>query len=416
MQSRSLSESLYPWRLGIINAFIVIGLLRLTNLNYYLSQLIGLEVTVDNLGGGAFNFNNYAAVGFLLVLIPAKLIWTSGRWHTAGSIYALMAIYLVNALIAPFVNPSWVLYQLLFLTVALVLHIYVQHVEATFVNRFYRGAKVIFWIGLLLMIFSTVVIFSQHSFSYYLSEFNEVFVQSLDDYGIVKQKYGYLLGFMVAFAIYMVKSRPIKLMVFLLAILSGWGIRSFMIGCIGAFLLYMIRKANRIFVLTLLVGVGFFFLWSDVIMSLVYDSRFYSYLNAFHIVQEFPFGVGLGGYPVYTEQFQRQLFASFFDVSALLDYIPLAPESDVVHLLGSLGPWLGGLHVLIILRIVWLGYRLQGVMDDFQKCILFYFTFMTFFGISEDSIFTINYWVFFGLASGIISRLLYLQRADEQYE
>lgn len=410
LEHSSSSERLLPWRLGIINAFVIIGLLRLTNLNYYLSQLIGLEVTVDNLGGDAFNFNNYAAVTFLLILIPTKLIWDSGRWYSAWPIYGLMLVYIINALTAPFVNLTWVLYQLIFLSVGLVLHLYVQHVESTFVNRFYRGGSFIFRIGILLMIFCSFIIFSSHSWSYYLLEFNEVFVQSLDDFGIVKQKYGYLLGFMLAFSLFMVRSRATKVLVILLAVITGWGIRSFVIGCITAGLLYFVKRANRILVLVLLAAAGFFFLWSDVILSLVYDTRFYSYLNALHIIQEYPMGVGLGGYPEYTEQYQRQLYASYFDVSALLDYVPIAPESDVVHLLGSLGPWLGGIHIAIILRIVWLGYRLQDAMDGFQKCILFYFTFMTFFGISEDSIFSINYWVFFGLSSGIISRLLYLKR------
>jgi len=237
-------------------------------------------------------------------------------------------------------------------------------------------------------------------------------VQSLDDFGIVKQKYGYLLGFVLAYSLFIIKSRSLKILAITLAIITGWGIRSFVIGSIVALLLYLVRRLNRIVVIIGLALAGFFFLWSDVIMSLIYDTRFSSYLNAFHIIQEFPLGVGLGGYPVYTELFHRDLYSSFYDVSALLDYIPLAPESDLVHLLGSLGPWLGGVHLFIILRIVWLGFRLQDEMNAFEKCILFYFTFMTFFGISEDSIFSINYWVFFGLASGIIAKITYQLRTS----
>lgn len=261
------------------------------------------------------------------------------------------------------------------------------------------------------MIFSAVVMFSQHSVSYYLAEFNEVFVQSLDDFGIVKQKYGYLLGFVLAYSLFIVDNRYIKVLAIVLAIITGLGIRSFLIGSVAALLLYKVKRLKTITILVSLAAAGFLFLWSDSIRSLIYDTRFYSYLNALHIIQEFPLGVGLGGYPVYTEIFHRELYASFFDVEALLDYIPLAPESDIVHLLGSLGPWLGGLHMFIILRIIWLGYRLQEELCPFQKCILFYFTFMTFFGISEDSIFSVNYWIFFGLASGIIARVIFQTRS-----
>jgi len=406
----STQQTHWPWRLGIINAFIIIGLLRLTNLNYYLSQLIGLEVTVNNLGGDAFNFNNYAATAFLLLLIPTKLLWSSARWKSAWPIYVLGLIYVLNALLTPYANTTWIAYQIIFLTIALVLHLYVQHIETTFVNRFRRGVYIIYWISLGLMAFSAVIMFSQHSISYYLAEFNEVFVQSLDDYGIVKQKYGYLLGFVIAYSLFVVKNKYVKALAFGLAIITGVGIRSFLIGSVAALLLYIVRRMSSILVLIILSAAGFLFLWSDTILSLIYDTRFYSYLNALHIIQEFPLGVGLGGYPVYTEIFHRELYASFYDVEALLDYIPLAPESDIVHLLGSLGPWLGGLHIFIILRIVWLGYRLQEMLDPFQKCILFYFTFMTFFGISEDSIFSVNYWVFFGLASGIIARVSFQKR------
>lgn len=410
MGTSSTQQRHWPWRLGIINAFIIIGLLRLTNLNYYLSQLIGLEVTVNNLGGDAFNFNNYAATAFLALLIPTKLLWSTARWKSAWPICVLGLIYLLNAILTPYANTTWVAYQLIFLMIALVLHLYVQHVEATFVNRFRRGVHIIYLISILLMAFSAVIMFSQHSIAYYLAEFNEVFVQSLDDYGIVKQKYGYLLGFVIAYSLFVAKSKYVKVIAFALVIITGLGIRSFLIGSVVAIVLYKVKRLNRIIVLLGLGIIGFLFLWSDTLFSLIYDTRFYSYLNALHIIQEFPLGVGLGGYPVYTEIFHRELYASFYDVEALLDYIPLAPESDIVHLLGSLGPWLGGLHIYIILRIVWLGFRLQEMLDPFQKCILFYFTFMTFFGISEDSIFSVNYWVFFGLASGIIARVTFQKR------
>ncbi|MEL6122258.1 MAG: hypothetical protein AAFR14_00940, partial [Bacteroidota bacterium] len=120
-------------------------------------------------------------------------------------------------------------------------------------------------------------------------------------------------------------------------------------------------------------------------------------------VQKFPFGVGLGGYPVYTELNARALFGSFYNVRAVLDFVPIAPESDLVHLFGSLGLVCGALHLLVQFRIVWYSLRWQGLFGPFQKAILFYFCYMTFFGISEDNIFSINYWIFFGVATGVVS-------------
>ena len=159
-------------------------------------------------------------------------------------------------------------------------------------------------------------------------------------------------------------------------------------------------------------GLLIFLFFHSVLEQLVFDSRYYSFLNGWDIVQRFPFGVGLGGYPVYAEEFSHNLFARFYHVNVTLDFLPTAPESDLVHIFGSLGWFLGSIHLLIQGRILWYTYRLAGVMNEFGKTILFYFCFMTFFGISEDSIFSVNYWIFFGIASGIISSLLYRKRAN----
>ncbi len=398
------------FRIGIINIFVIIGLLRLTNLNYYLTQAIGVDVAVDNLGGGALNFNNYLGVAFLSLIILTKIFKVEARWKSGWPIYSLMLIYMANGLASPYANAFWLVYQELFLFIAVVMHLFIQKVPDDFVNRFKRAMSLLFWPLIGLMTFSAIMILGYNSWSYYLDEYNEVFVQSLDDFGIVKQRYGYLLGFMISYCLFVLKSRPKQLLVLFLAIITGFGIRSMIIGIIGATLIFKVRKPKQFLMILLIGAIGFFVWLLPNLNELIYDTRFYSFLNAYNIILEFPFGVGLGGYPVYTELFHRQLYASFFDISAVLDYIPLAPESDLVHLFGSLGLILGGLHILIQLRLVWYTYKLQPLMSSFQKCILFYFCFMTFFGISEDSIFSINYWIFFGLSSGIIASLIYKRK------
>ena len=146
-------------------------------------------------------------------------------------------------------------------------------------------------------------------------------------------------------------------------------------------------------------------MWENVILNVLLDTRFYAYMNAFDIAQRFPFGVGLGGYPVYTENNNSELFASFYNFNAALDYVPNSPESDVVHIFGSLGLGFGLTHILIQVRLLILGFLRQQKMFRFEKCMYFYFVFITFFGISEDTIFTVSYWIFFGITSGIIATL-----------
>lgn len=392
-----------PLRIGIINFFIFIGLLRLTNFNFYMSQLVGLETEINNTGGNAFNFINYLGVGFLLIIVISKLQHLRARWWSARNIFFLMGIYGVSAFMAPYTNHTWVLYQELFLVIALLLHLYVQKVSSAYVNRFRRGLRLFFWMAIGLVFFCTIQIVSKNALSYYLSEFNEVFVQTLDDYGIMKQRYGYLLGFLVSYILFIIKGWPKKVWLLTLILLTGFGIRSFVLGMLGAGLIFSIKSFKELAMAISVILLVVYFYWGSLITSLIYDTRFYSFVNAYDIVQHYPFGVGLGGYQEYTEVFSRQLYAAFFNVSAILDYIPVAPESDLVHLFGSLGLLLATVHLFVILRIVYLVYKFKTIFNSFQKCILFYFCFMTFFGISEDSMFSINYWIFFGLASGIVA-------------
>jgi len=398
------------FRLGIINFFILIGLLRLTNLNFYLSQLIGLETEINNTGGNAFNFTNYIGISLLLLILFTKVKTLEARWRSAWPIYAIMLIYLVNAVTTPYANHVWILYQELFLLVALILHMYVQKISDDFLVRFRRVGEVIFWGGIFLTSFCLLVILLNNSWTYYLSEFNEVFVQALDDYGIMKQRFGYLLGFLVSYIFFILKGRYSKAPLLILILLAGFGIRSFVIGFAGALLIFSLRHPKYLTAYIIVSGIVLFGFLLPNLSDLIYDTRYYSFINAFDIIEKFPFGVGLGGYAVYTEEYHRLLFASFREVNAVLDYIPLAPESDLVHIFGSLGLVLGGAHLLLQLRLVYYSFSLQPLMNSFQKCILFYFCFMTFFGISEDSIFSINYWIFFGLASGIVSSLIYKKK------
>jgi len=392
-------------RWSILNFFIIVALLRLTNFNFYLSQILGFEVEINNTGGGAFNFINYLGFGAFISVLISKLSSFEARWKTAWPMYLLVGIYLLNGILAPYVNPMWVLYQVVFILIGVGMHFFAFKSGGSFANKFVSGTRLFFWMGVLFIAFMTAIILSQVSLSLYFTEFNDSFVQSLDDYGIMKQRYGYLLGFLLSYAIYILRPGIVKWVVLGLILFAGIGIRSLIIGVLGAGIIFTVRSP-RVFVpfLTAVV-LGFYFLLGDYFSLLIYDSRFYSFLNAADIIQKFPFGVGLGGYPVYTEIFSRQLFGSFYNVEAILDYVPTAPESDIVHIFGSLGLFLGAIHFAVIGRLLWFSFFLQNQMEQWHKCLIFYFCYMTFFGISEDSIFSINYWIFFGITSGLLTYL-----------
>lgn len=413
MASSQSYMALSQIKLSLINFFIFIGLLRLTNFNYYLSKLLGFETTVNHTGGDAFNFINYIAVFSLVAVLFVKREYIRTKWSSLLPYGVLIIVYTVNIIVAPFGNVTWYFYQLLFIVVAMVLHIYVRSSSGTFSPRLRRGIEAFYWVLIAFVVFCLVQILLQHSVGYYLIEFNDAFVHSLDDFGIMKQRFGYLLGFLLSYTLFIKKRRSTQILVLILLICTGFGIRSFIIGTFGALAVFTIRNPRYFIAFGMMSVTSIYLLSAHYFDNLLFDTRFYSFYNAYDIVLKFPFGVGLGGYPVYTETFSRNLFAQFYNVNAILDFIPTAPESDIVHLFGSLGLVGAVTHLTIQGRMVWHSFALQRMFNPFEKCILFYFCFMTFFGLSEDSMFSINYWIFFGISTGVISAALRRRKAQK---
>lgn len=410
MISYNTSNIPFP-KLSIVSFFIFIALLRLTPFDFYMSILLGFPIEINALGGGAFNFVNYISTVSLVALFIAKSRSLTTCWKDTWPFLVLAIIYVINAIRAPYTDYSWVFYQLIFLLTSLFVFIYVRKISVLDNSVFVRRTQLLYLLGIVFMLFCIYQILTEYNLYYYLEEFNHTFVNSLDDFGIMKQRYGYFLGFMLSYTLFMIKNPFTRGIVIAIILFSGFGIRSFVVGLIGASFLFSIKKPSQFLFIFAFSTLALYLLKDNYFDNIIYDTRFYSYANALNIIQHFPFGVGLGGYPIYTEEFSRQLFANFYNVNSILDYVPIAPESDYVHLFGSLGLGLGLIHLLIQIRIVWYAYRLNFMANSFEKVILFLFCFMTFFGISEDSMFTIYYWIFFGLASGIVSSLVY--RRDE---
>ena len=390
---------------SVLGLFVTIGLVRLTNLNYYLSQLAGFETTVDELGGGAFNFMNYAGVLLLILTLLGLSKRFSFSLHHAWPFAILALIYTSSLFTGPYTNPTWVLYQNIFIAISFIVFI-ISGSSSLDINQSFKRCLAFVYLGCMgFVLFALIQILIQQPLSYFFVEYNDAFVQSLDDFGIMKQRFGYLAGFLFAYTLFVVKHPLAKVCGLILILFTCFGIRSFMVGLIGSLLIFTIRSRWMLMFWTIGALAFFYALVTGHLQSLLYDTRYYSFLNGYDIVSTFPFGVGLGGYPIYTEEFSSSLFSQLYNVNAILDFVPTAPESDLVHIFGSLGLTFGLIHMLIIGRIIWYSLRFQKHFTNLETCFIFYFAFMTFFGISEDSIFSINYWIFFGLALGIIYRV-----------
>lgn len=387
---------------SIINLLIFIALLRLSNAYYYLSQAFGLETEINATGGNAFNFSNYLALGLIALVLFAKLPKYSLKVKTAWIYAVLIGLYLINAFFAPYVNTQWILYQLAFLTVALTVHFITINRRTVRGCINLRNLWPVYLAGMVFLGFCLWTILESVSLTYYLQEYNDAFVQTMNEYGVMKQRFGYLAGFLLSYSLFVLKDQRLKIAAVALILFCCFGIRSFVIGLSISALLFQLRKPRLLLMTILGISAVYLIFLQSYFELFIYDTRYYSFLNLIHIVKNFGFGLGLGGYPIYTEEFGRILFAEFQNVEAILQFIPTAPESDLVHVLASLGLVFGTVHLLIQSSLVYFTVKFLPLFNSYDKCILFYFSFMSFYGISEDSIFSINYWIFFGLSSGII--------------
>lgn len=389
--------------INVVVLFLILGLLRLLPFNFYASILVGHDVVIDNKEGNAINFINYLSVITVIIVALIKLPHIKTRWTSLWPFGLFAVLYISNFFFAPYTDPSWVIYQLSFILIASILHLLIVD-NSSRVSQLHLSPVLTLFITLCVVffMFSAVMFFSQNSLSYILDQYNDSFVGTLNSFGVMKQYYGYVAGFIILYACLLIEQKWTKAFVILLVLSTAFGIRSFALGLIGVFLVTSLSHPWRFFFVILFFGFGLFLTWDTVAMELLFDTRFYAYMNALDIINKFPFGVGLGGYPIYTENNNHDLFAAFFTIDAALNYVPNSPESDLVHLFGSLGLPMALIHLFIQLRLIFLGVVHRAVMSPFETFMFFFFVFMTFFGISEDTMFTVSYWIFFGVTSGII--------------
>ena len=109
-------------KINILAFLLIVALIRLTNAYYYISQILGMKTEVNVLGGNAFNFSNYLAVGllslFLFIYRTKILLWKRTLWPFV----VLIALYVLNYIFAPYAANSWLIYQLLFLGIGFLAH------------------------------------------------------------------------------------------------------------------------------------------------------------------------------------------------------------------------------------------------------------------------------------------------------
>ena len=153
---RAKSFDTHPLTLSIpvIAAFIFLAIIRLTNFNFILSNLVGFETEINELGGNAFNFINYAGAALTGIVLFSKVTSIRTRWISLWPFFILLIIYSANALFAPYSNTTWFFYQFIFLATAFTLHIYAQNCTLDYSGRLRKSLGLVYWLLVVWVVFA----------------------------------------------------------------------------------------------------------------------------------------------------------------------------------------------------------------------------------------------------------------------
>lgn len=373
----------------------------------YLLPINGIIESIIYGGYGVVEFGtNYLNYPSFILLVSVLFFYPKIVKVDGLALFYYIVIFLLYLISFLFVPPhlyKYYFYQLIFILVAILSHAaMVANYKEQNTPLLLNTLKVLFFISL---IFSFIMFIYQAYTLGILGFFTDYYVVSeyMFNLGTEKQQFGNLLALLICYSLFFIKNIRLKIMSFLWLLIVGWGIRTLFIGLVVSYALVYVKNLKYLISGAVILVVAFvFFLSKSEYFSfdlLYYGTRYYSYMNAVYIMTIHKIGVGLGGYSLFTDENNDQLMKMFYDPSATYQFLPVAPESDVVHLLGSLGV-LGVIHIIILLLIA---KRVSGKFISatrFEKFVIFNFLCLLFAGISQDNMFSMFYWISLGLATG----------------
>jgi hypothetical protein len=320
----------------------------------------------------------------------------------------ILIIIIINNIMAPFASTKWLMNQIGFIFMAFLIATLYSQLTSNEIASLINSVHKILFITLTILVIATLWLLFNH-----FDTLNRVITEGTFNYFIFqltffeweKQSIGNLGLVVFAFILSLdSKKRTKYLLIFLLAFPLLIGIRTFTLAVLLVLALLLIKKRNLLLITIPTIFVTTWFFYERILAPGFehIDVRVLAFLNMIDIVKNYFWGVGLGGYHIYTELHSHILESNWFWVSQYYKKFPLAPESDLVAVLGSFGLFFGvlfyGLNLWIGFKL-WKNYYLFNYTDKFFSIVFFT---MIFSGISQDNFFTLPYWVFFGFALGII--------------
>ena len=320
-------------------------------------------------------------------------------------IFILFCGFLINFIFAPYRNPSWFLYQVIFLLASYYTAAIYSHIGSNDYASVSRNIKKI--CNSVIPIIACISI-------YVLVKYYNILV---DIYAGANVLNGYLVylyrdfywdkhciggAIVIIFChILTLQKHKFRNFFFLLPVLPVvLAIRHLLLGFFLTAILINTRKARTLFLLFLILLVTMFVFWDGVIGILKRDVRMMGLANSVTISTEYPFGVGHGVYHTFVKANIPKLTNQYLHLYAGM---PIAPESDFVYVFSSFGLPCGlifyGIIAVMVLRL-WKLYPNLTYPDKFFALVFIYFFFA---GIGEDWMFGFPYWLLFGFALGVVA-------------
>lgn len=330
-------------------------------------------------------------------------------------IFILFCVYLINFIFAADRNPSWFLYQVIFLSVSYYVAAIYFHIGLSDYGKFSRYVKKIFNVGIPVVICISLYILVKH---YNLlidvlinlfegqNYFNGYLWQLYLDFYWDKNRAGGTMAIIFCHILTVpepkYKSRNIFFILTVLPIISA--IRHLQLGFALTAIFINIRKM-RFIILIILVFLVSIFPFRNVYFQILEtstkkDVRMMGLANTINIVTEYPFGVGNGVYHTFVLNNMDELTEHLSDYGI---HMPVGPESDVVYVFSSFGLLCGLIIYAVLVVMLFRLWRLYPSLTYPDKLFALVFIYFFFAGIGEDWIFSFSYWLLFGFALGVIT-------------
>lgn len=348
-----------------------------------------------------FNYLITAFAALFIILFPFPKIKKKLLFIHAF----IIAILIINIVFAPIKNFKWFINQTIFIGLSFYLSLLYSEMNEKellnlkkFISRMLKVSSVFVLLIALWGVFTSgkyfPALFGQATFNSFLFTFDKTLAWK-------KQTIGNYLGLTVA---WILASRTIHpLLITPLAILST-GIRTFFLST-TALIVFYYRKILAILILfspVILVGVYSF------ITSILLDKSFYlnirllSYINALNIIKQYPFGIGLGNYSTYIETKVDYIPQTLGYLSKEFSFIPTATESDLVTIFSSLGLTFGIVFSILLASIALKAIKNVRSLTTVDQFFVNFLLYLFCSGITQDNMFTLVYWIIFGLSLGAL--------------